>query len=248
MQFKVLYTIHPNVLLCLNGTLPPASSFTPLTTELHSDSNSADETAIIVAADGAATQLRLRGIVPHSIVGDLDSVRSELDFWRASHAIIHEVEDQNSTDFEKSLEYILTLAKRYIIICGFHGGDLDHTLNNWSILQRYSKRTIHGQRVHLCVFDGESYAIPVHESVRFMVELGSMISIIPQPSVRLTTSGLEWNLINEVLAMGTREGARNRAVSEVITLEIHEGSILLFLKAQLPMMPIVVTEGFTIGV
>jgi thiamine pyrophosphokinase len=217
---KTLTLIPPDAILCLNGLLPLADELQLLR---------AQEVPLI-AADGAATQLRRLSLLPDVIVGDCDSIAPELDWWQKQRIPIHCLEDQNSTDFEKSLEYALAATYRNILIVGAHGGDFDHTLNNWSIIQRW------GQRLNLCVYDNGKMAIPVYTSVRFSSVPSAMISLLPQPTARLTTTGLRWELHGELLAFGIREGARNRAVQEQVELVLHEGSLLLMLHAFLPMM------------
>ncbi|MBD1208200.1 MAG: thiamine diphosphokinase [Ignavibacteria bacterium] len=220
MPFKIIELALPDVILCLNGLLPHTSVFEQLAP------------IPIVAADGAANQLQNKGLLPHHIIGDLDSISKNLGYWEQQKKInIVEVAEQNSTDFEKSLEYIHHKGYSSSLICGLHGGEFDHTLNNWSILMRY------GKSMRLAAYEEDRFAMPVYESVRFSTTPGEMISLIPQPSVCLTTDGLEWNLQKEELALGIREGARNRATKEIVTLEIHSGSLLLFQTAFLPYIP-----------
>lgn len=220
MSFKTLQFITPDVILCLNGTLPETTFFHTLSQ------------IPIVSADGAAIQLRKVGLLPQYIVGDLDSLIDDIAFWKQHEdIIIQEVRDQNSTDFEKSLEYIQQLGYSSPVICGFHGGELDHTLNNWSILMRY------GKIMSLTVYDSNKIAFPIYESIIVKASEGEMISLIPQPRVYLTTDGLEWNLHNEELCLGKREGARNRATKEQVKIKIHSGAMLLFQDARLPYIP-----------
>ena len=220
MQFKILESILPDIIICLNGVLPEAPIFHKLLP------------IPLIAADGAATKLREKNFLPQYIVGDLDSLVHDLTYWRKHKQIhIEEVSDQNTTDFEKSLDFIEQKKCSSAIIMGIHGGELDHTLNNWSILMRY------GKSKNLAIYDSGKIAIPLYESASINVAKGDMISLIPQPSAILTTQGLEWNLEEEELMLGYREGARNRAVQDHIAIKIHSGSILLFLKADLPYMP-----------
>jgi thiamine pyrophosphokinase len=224
MSFKNLRFILPDVILCLNGVLPDNNIFLQL------------DSIPIIAADGAAAQLRTKGFLPNYIIGDLDSLAPEIDHWRnAKDIVIEEVSNQNSTDFEKALEHIRRQKYSAPMICGLHGGELDHTLNNWSILMRY------GKIMPLAVYDAGKIALPVYESVIIDSVQGEMISLIPQPTVSLTTKGLEWNLQQEELRLGVREGARNRATNNRIALEIHSGAMLLFQKAALPYIPQVKT-------
>lgn len=220
MTFKTLEFVLPDIIICLNGTLPDTHTFHRL------------RSIPIAAADGAAIQLRQKGILPQSIIGDLDSFASDRMFWQEYQDVtIHEVNDQNSTDFEKTLEYVRRQNYRTAMILGMHGGEFDHTLNNWSILMRY------GKILHLAFYEKGTIAVPIYESVTITTRPGEMISLIPQPSTIITTSGLEWNLQKEELALGKREGARNRATEVRVKIQVHSGSLLLFLNNELPYMP-----------
>lgn len=220
MSFKTLEFILPDIVICLNGTLPDVNTFHRL------------RPIPIAAADGAAVQLREKGILPQSIVGDLDSLASDRAFWQEYKQItIHEIEDQNSTDFEKTLEYARQQNCQTAMVLGMHGGEFDHTLNNWSIFMRY------GKILHLAFYEKGKVAVPIYESVTITTRPGEMISLIPQPKVIITTSGLQWNLNQEELRLGFREGARNRATETKVSIQVHSGSLLLFLKNELPYMP-----------
>jgi thiamine pyrophosphokinase len=188
----------------------------------------------LIAADGAATKLRLLGIMPNAIIGDLDSLRAERSWWEQQQCTLRELADQNSTDFEKCLEFAREQGWTRLLVFGVHGGDLDHTLNNWSIVSRYGNTALSGLR--LCLADNGKMALPLFASCSLHITVNAMISLLPQPFVRLTTSGLEWELQRETLALGTREGARNRARLADITLTLHEGAVLLVVESALPQM------------
>jgi thiamine pyrophosphokinase len=223
MRIKTFCYVLPDILVCLNGILPERSFFEQMLP------------IPIAAADGAAKKLRTNGIIPNYIIGDLDSIADELEEWREQkNVVIHEVSDQNSTDYEKTLAFVKEKGAQNILVCGLHGGDLDHTLNNWSITMRESTA------LNIAIFDNGKMALSVKDSIRFDIAAEEMISLIPQPKVLITTTGLEWNLSYEELELGRREGARNRAVETKVTLEIQAGELFLFLKANLPYMPIVV--------
>jgi thiamine pyrophosphokinase len=220
---KTLKYILPDALVCLNGILPSSDTFFFLRSQ----------NLPILAADGAANSLRQQKIIPQYIIGDLDSLSADTDHWQQQKVQIVRVDDQNSTDFEKCLEFALSQGWKNILVCGMHGGELDHTLNNWSIVMRY------GKRMNLAIYDAGKMGIPLyefHQSVHFSIQAGTMISLIPQPFARLTTCGLQWELTNEVLALGEREGARNRAVQEAATIIIHSGSLFVMVDAILAKM------------
>lgn len=187
----------------------------------------------IIAADGAANLLHHIGVVPEYLVGDLDSVEeSVMHSMRGTTEIIVEV-DQDINDFEKSLRFAQQMLWKRVLVTGIHGGDLEHTLNNWSVLMRY------GRFMDLLAVDANRIGIPVYADTSYSSELDEVISLIPQPTATLTTRGLHWQLTQEVLSLGVREGARNRSSHTTIELEIHEGAVFMFVDARLPLLPAV---------
>jgi thiamine pyrophosphokinase len=201
-------------LLSLSGSLPAPAELL----QLRYDT--------VIAADGSAWQLLERGIVPHLIVGDLDSLQRLPNPEQAfpQSEILH-IPDQDSTDFEKALRIGLDRGIAEFVIVGMHGGELDHTLNNWSVFLRYSQQAV------LELYEHGRCARAVFSSLALATVPGEMISLIPQPRARLTTRGLVWDLNDEVLELGRREGARNQARQPLVEVELYEGSLLVFSNA-----------------
>lgn len=180
-----------------------------------------------IAADGAANALIDMGIIPDILTGDLDSVRPEVAESVRQHGMVIADPDQDINDFEKALRVAASSHWNTILVAGIHGGELEHTLNNWSVLMR------HGRSMSLYALDGHRIGAPVYETFTYCADVGETISIIPQPRVRLTTDGLHWPLTDEVLELGTREGARNRATHPNVTITVHDGSALVFVDSRI---------------
>ena len=208
-----------DAVIALNGDVPPLSVFEQLAY------------LPLIAADGAAASLVHIDVFPEYVVGDLDSIDAEI--FRALEGISEFIldSDQNTNDFEKSLRFATAQFWTRVLVVGMHGGDLEHTLNNWSVLMKLAPS------MHLTVLDRDRYIIPISTSIGVSVEPNELISLIPQPSARLTTSGLMWELQDEVLSMGLREGARNIAVNRTIEIAVHEGSLLFCCDARIPWSP-----------
>ncbi|MBU3700328.1 MAG: thiamine diphosphokinase [Candidatus Kapabacteria bacterium] len=201
--------------IVLNGTLPDRSILESFST------------LPFVAADGAANALFDAGVIPDLLVGDLDSVRPNVVEAVSIHGQVIEDPDQEYNDFEKALRVAAASLWKNILVLGIHGGELEHTLNNWSVLMR------HGRSMRLVALDGGRIGVPVYDLFEYEAEADEVISIIPQPHARLTTSGLRWPLTDEVLQLGSREGARNRAIEQAVSVTIHEGSALIFVGSRL---------------
>ena len=202
--------------VCLNGDMPAPH----ILAALHP--------APFIAADGASKQLQRLGFFPAVIIGDMDSTEVYTSFPQ-SH-IVH-LPEQETNDFEKTLRFCIENNYHHILICGFHGGELDHTLNNWSVFMKFCPL------MSLTILDGERYAIPVMQSISFSTVKNELISLIPQPSCTVSLHGFVWNLHKELLRLGEREGARNRASATMCSIEIHDGQLLCFLSHRFPFVP-----------
>ncbi|MBI3258087.1 MAG: thiamine diphosphokinase [Ignavibacteriae bacterium] len=214
-----------DVLLCLDGNLPLLKDFFDFF-----------KNSPVIAADGAAHKLQQMNVSPTFIIGDLDSFHQHGDASDFPDSTILHFPDQESNDFEKCLVFCKKQGYSSILVCGFHGGLTEHSLNNWSVLMR------HSQILSICLYENGRYAIPLRESISFSAQIGETISLIPQPKAILTTSGLQWNLRNELLELGVREGARNCAVDSNISVEIHDGEVLLFCDSHLPFKPVMLSS------
>ncbi|MBX3044566.1 MAG: thiamine diphosphokinase [Candidatus Kapabacteria bacterium] len=186
----------------------------------------------IIAADGAAYKLKSLGIQPDIIIGDFDSLEPDklIDDFAGSEIL--KVSDQDSNDFEKVLKHCMKSKLKNLLITGIHGGELEHTLNNLSVLVKYCSE------LNFCVYDSGRYGILVSESLFFVSMPYEIISLIPQPKARLTTKNLRWELKDDVLEFGIREGARNESSGQCIEIELHEGRYLLFIDSREPSSPI----------
>jgi thiamine pyrophosphokinase len=204
-----------DAVILLNGILPERSVL-----ELVS-------AVPFVAADGAANTLMDMGIIPDILTGDLDSVRPVVIESVRQHGMVIANPDQDINDFEKALHVAASSHWSTVLVAGIHGGELEHTLNNWSVLMR------HGRSMQLFALDGHRIGTPVYGAFSYSAEVGEIISIIPQPRARLTTVGLRWPLADEVLELGTREGARNRATHSDVSITVHEGSALVFVDSRI---------------
>lgn len=218
---KLEFKNNFDAIICLNADIPEKDFFKKFNIPL-------------LASDGAAILLYRKGIMPDKVIGDLDSFSNEEEakFFREDSII--KIDEQDTNDFEKCLKYAISQKFRNILIVGFHGGQLEHSLNNWSVFARYSKI------LNTCIYDKGRYGISLNKNTSFDIKINEIISIIPQPTAKLVTKGLKWELNSESLSLGYREGARNKAISNNIYIEILSGEILLFINDKLPYSPSII--------
>ena len=87
-----------------------------------------NDSSIIIAADGSLNHLIQNKIIPHLVIGDLDSADKGLIEKYNVQSI--EIKDQSKTDFEKILIWCLEKNIQKISIFGIAGKDEDHHPEN----------------------------------------------------------------------------------------------------------------------
>ncbi len=203
---------HGGPILALDGDLPSPDIFSAL---LRNG-------LPVVAADGAALKLRERNIRPDVIIGDMDTLReTQFDPFFADTDIIRDM-SQEVYDGEKALQWIIESGHDRATVLGAGGGMIDHVLNNFSLLARFSDRL----RIHLRQEEAIGYI--VRQNFRLTTERGNRVSLIPLPEARITTRGLHWNLQDDTLRFGGKEGASNWAAEDAIEIEVAGGVLVVF--------------------
>jgi thiamine pyrophosphokinase len=188
-------------ILCLNGLLPDLSFF--LSLDLP-----------IIAADGAANSLHDLGILPKLIIGDLDSLKPSIG---NNHKTLH-LRDQNSTDFQKSLNYLKDNALLPAIVVGINGGHLDHILNNINIFIETE-----------CILYAPpiiGYVLKEQTTHHFVLPNNSKISLMGIPTASLSSKGLKWELDKSILSFPGTTSCFNRSKEPQVELDIHNGTVL----------------------
>jgi thiamine pyrophosphokinase len=191
----------------------------PSVGRIHSLSGDSD--AIVIAADGAARTLRALGIRPHVVIGDFDAMGSDRDdSWYSGTEFILD-DDQNEYDGAKAVNCAIQRGSASVTVLGASGGRVDHILNNYSILARFASR------VHIRTAEESDIGYIVDQPFQFEAREGDRISLIPLPEARLTTEGLRWNLKDEIIRFGEREGCSNAATDDTVTISNIDGIALI---------------------
>lgn len=210
---------RPKSIIFLNGSLSPELIKSPFL----------QQGLPLIAADGAAWGMKEVGLSPDIIIGDLDSLRSrsapELSFPKAE---IVEEPDQETNDFEKALRLVVKRGISPVLVVGMQGGDIEHSFNNWSVAIKLC------QEIELWILEQNRVGIGLGAGavVKASCRSDKIVSLIPQPECVVSTAGLRWSLSNERLALGVREGARNEAVDQDFSVQVHSGSLMVFLGLQ----------------
>ena len=179
----------------------------------------------LVAADGGADRALALGAEPEAVIGDLDSL-SEAARARLG-ARVHEVPEQETTDFDKALRAI---RAPLVLAVGLIGGRADHALAALSGLLRHQAQG--GGPVILLGAEDVIFAAPPLLDLRLRV--GDRLSIYPLAPLRGRSAGLEWPLEDVPLDPMGRIGTSNRVSAAAVRLAFDgPGALVILPRARL---------------
>ncbi len=132
----------------------------------------------LVAADAGAAVALAAGHTPEAVIGDLDSLPA--DAAEVLSDRLHEIADQDSTDFDKALR---SITAPLLLAVGFTGGRLDHELAVMSALNAHADRPS-------IVLGPETLAFHCPEDLNIEMESEALVSLFPMRPVTVAMTGL----------------------------------------------------------
>jgi thiamine pyrophosphokinase len=177
---------------------------------------------IIVCCDGSVESLVDAGFLPDAIVGDMDSINSELKNRFADRIFIDDSQDTN--DLTKAVEWCRGMDYDNIVIIGATGKREDHTLGNISLLAEYAKD------LKVIMVTDTGIIRPLLKSSSIESFPGQQVSIFSiDPETEVTSQGLKYPL-NRTKINNWWAATLNEALGDRFSIEFTEGRILLYLK------------------
>ena len=173
----------------------------------------------VVALDGAYNKLLELQIKPDVVIGDFDSIA---EYEALADIRYIKIDEQETTDLEKGLNFLIDEGFKDVNIVWATGNRLDHTLNNISIIAKYSA-------LNIVLYDDYSRAFLLPSSFKKYYQKGQKISLLPLGKVEsVKTAGLKYLLDNEGLDSSGRSGSSNEvAESGTIRIEHQSGKLIL---------------------
>lgn len=174
----------------------------------------------LYAADSAADVLLAVGFKP-TVVGDLDSVRADLE--SLGLRVVRDP-DPNRTDCDKLLDLVLADGHTSVTLAGLEGDLPDHVLATYSSCVRTSLA------VRAVFRRGMGYFLKRGADMTVPGCFGRRVSLLPlQRCSGVSLSGVFWPLTNEVIELGHRLSVSNEGTGDV-TVSIEAGAAILFIE------------------
>jgi len=173
----------------------------------------------VICADGAVGRAAELGLVPHFVVGDMDSlpasipVRRGMIFWCDF--------DPNRSDFQKCLDFAAARGYARAYVAGALGGRLDHAAVNLALAEKAPPA------LDVVLLDRGAGRVLGPGRHRLSLRPGATFSLLALSDVRVDISGCAYPLRGALLKRGSR-GLSNRARGKTVALKVRGGRLWFF--------------------
>lgn len=186
-----------------------------------------DNANLLIAADGGLHHFQEIGIVPHVLIGDLDSISSmHLVELEAAHiTIIQHPPRKDETDLELALHYAKQQGIKEVIVFFALGSRWDMTITN---LLLPSLEVFHDLNIHFINGFHKMTLIRGGSTLHISGRAGDTISLIPVGgnAIGINSHGLEYPLSNDTLLLGSSRGVSNVLLEDIASVQLTTGILL----------------------
>jgi len=180
----------------------------------------------LIAADGGNLHLRSMDLIPHLLIGDLDSIDDDLreEMQKSGVEIKCYKREKNETDLELAVFEALQRGFEKMLIVAALGGRLDQTLGNLSLAFHPDLNNC-----EIKMDDGVNVVYFPREVVNISGQPGDSISLIAfgEPVRKINVTGFKYPLVNETLWPYQTRGISNEMLSSVGRIEFESGKLFV---------------------
>lgn len=184
---------------------------------------------LVVAADGGTLALEQWGVMPHAIVGDLDSLGMEraLQYRERGITVLPFSPEKDESDLELAIAYAIQAKADEFVLLGILGGArFDHELANTLLIAADEYR---GKRIRAVHGDMTVRALHGGDRVELAGAPGDLVTLL---AVRgdaegVRTHRLRYPLAGEKLPFGAARGLSNLVVSAGASVACDRGVLLV---------------------
>lgn len=177
----------------------------------------------IICADGGYDLAKADGIIPDVLIGDLDSVYSDVSQCKE---IIRVAPEKDDTDLMLCLKYAFTKSFNEYVIVGGIGGRLEHTLGNIQALSYacdFTDKISMVDSEYICtVISHGSFVISSKSDKKYF----SLLSLSDK-CVGVSITGAKYTLRDETVTNKFPIGISNEFLSDDVTISLESGMLLI---------------------
>ncbi len=178
----------------------------------------------VVVLDSAMERVLDLGIKVDVLLGDFDrNFNPEIYLEKQFPLEIVHTPDQNKTDLDKALDFLIERGHKAVNIIWATGKRADHTLTNITNIIRYRNE------LKIVILDDHSKVFLLPQKFEKWYPKDTKISLIPVGEVSGATSkNLFYPLQNDTLTLGYKTSSSNHVAEDgIVTIEYQNGDLLL---------------------
>ncbi len=170
----------------------------------------------LIGADRGGGHAAALGYQVTHVIGDMDSGAA------VPGATLHHLPDQDTTDFEKCLDYV---DAPFFLAIGFTGRRMDHTLATFqALLTRANKPVLVLAETDLI------FLAPL--DLRLILPIGSRVSLYPLAPVQANSAGLRWPLEGLDLGPHGKNSVSNESSATEVRITLNQRNALIILPRE----------------
>ncbi|MEQ8579038.1 MAG: thiamine diphosphokinase [Balneola sp.] len=175
-----------------------------------------------IGADSGGHVFLGYGFTPDIVLGDLDSFK----YTNHENIEVLKLDDQNSTDLDKALNYALKKGATSCSVLGALGKRIDHQQKNLSSLVEF-----HDRFESLVFEDDYGKTFLADSPFEKDIPLDTTISFFPVSGFveNFISSGVLYPLNNVRLEPGVQDATSNTVTASPVTLEFSSGKLAVFI-------------------
>lgn len=186
----------------------------------------ANNSDMIICADGGAKHIINTGIIPDVIVGDMDSIPKDVlkTYENMNIKLYKHPVKKDKTDTELAVDYAIEHGSTEVILLGVTGTRLDHTLANIMLLYKLLKNNIKAK-----IIDSHNEISIIDKSGQIEKGIYPYVSLIPLTvnENKVTLKGFEYETYEEHFKLGSSYGISNSLVKDKGDVYIEDGLFII---------------------
>lgn len=182
------------------------------------------QSSLVIVLDAAIERVLDLGIKIDILLGDFDRNLDPEKYRNTEYPIkIIHTPNQEKTDLEKALDYLVEKKIPAVNIIWATGKRADHTITNLTNIIRFRNT------LKIVILDDHSKVFLLPKKFQKWYSATTPISLIPVGTVTgIRTQNLKYSLNNESLIIGIKTGNSNQVKQDgIVTIEYQEGDLLM---------------------
>ncbi len=179
----------------------------------------------LIAVDGGLDHVLSLERIPDEVIGDFDSMSSEAKRWMEEEHILHTrfPAEKDKTDSALALIRAMEKGATEVLMLGFIGTRMDHSLSNIFLLDRLDKAGVEGK-----IADANNVILLVKEKLEIQREHFAdfkYVSVLPLfVSVTIDMVGFKYEVHRLSMEFGANDGMgiSNEIISEKAEIRLHD--------------------------